>query len=124
MPPITTIPYKFGYINTEIRKHGLLGGLSIVLHRHVECTDNGEIKNHLPYNATHAECGKPYKMIEGLDFNALYGWSMTQNLPVGRGVLWENIKNKFTLKVMNNDDSTDRASEEMLEWLNYVCFCL
>ena len=27
LPPITTFPMKYGHLNTEIRQHGIIGGL-------------------------------------------------------------------------------------------------
>ena len=65
--------------------------------------------------------GEPYVRIASFDFNALYAWSMLQDLPTGVPIFYRKNKNKdvFSMEITCNEHGWSRES---LDWLNYMSY--
>ena len=71
----------------DVYKQGIVGGPSIVIRRYQE---RGQTRINVPrYGDSARECG----LILGVDANALYLWSMMQDMPVGEGVTRDESRN-------------------------------
>ena len=77
-----------------IFEEGIRGGICQVSHRHSKAT-NKDMK--------HFDKNKESTYIQYFDTNNLYGWPMSQPLPVG-GFKWARNKSKFTTDFILNYD--------------------
>ena len=75
-------------------KEGIRGGICHTIHRHAKA-NNKYMKN---YNKN-----KESSYIQYLDANNLYGWAMSQKLPVN-GFKWINDVSEIDVKLLKNYD--------------------
>ena len=82
-PAIYSFGKDFGKYNQEIRNQ-LHGGMTMVLHRMI---DLGEPNPNYPKGIYENADGKRYKKLASYDFNSLYPYAFSQDLPTGPGIL-------------------------------------
>ena len=85
-------------------EEGITGGICHAIHRHVKA-NNKYMKNYNKY--------KESSNIQYLDVNNLYGWEVSQKLPVD-GFKWINDVTEIDEKFINNYDE-DSDKENILE---------
>ena len=85
-------------------KKGIRGGICHAIHRYAKA-NNKYMKNY--------DEKEESTYIQYLDANNLYGWAMSQKLPVS-GFKWEKDMLKFTEKIIKNYDE-DSDKEYILE---------
>ena len=90
-PPIYTFGKKFEDYNKEIRQQ-LHGGMTMVLHRMISLE---EPSGDLPPAVHYAPNGDRYKRVTTFDFNSLYPFAFSQDLPTGPGFLLEKEGTQF-----------------------------
>ena len=81
-------------------EEGIRGGICHAIHRYAKA-NNKYMKN---YNKDKEE-----SFLQYLDANNLYGWAMSQNLPVS-GLKWKKNMSKFTKEFIKNyDEDSDKG---------------
>jgi len=85
MPPIYSIPPTASSFYKDCRAK-LLGGICQVFHRAIYLCENADSR--IPKSATTAPNGERYKSLISLDFNSLYPWAVSKDLPLGPGILY------------------------------------
>ena len=81
---------KYGFLNQKIRSK-LMGGPTIAFHRHCEIKQVGDYHSSV-YNVPN---GDPYKRLVSFDFNALYAYSMKQDMPTGIPFYYEKQQDGY-----------------------------
>ena len=84
-------------------EHGLRGGISVVSHRHAKA--NNPLM-------TEYDASKPTVYLQYLDANNLYGWAMSQHLPVS-GFAWKEPAPSLVQNIL--DLPSDSSMGYMLE---------
>ena len=112
--PMFTFDEKLTWLNRDIRKN-LYGGLSAVFCRHAQ-TDVDEKYPALTYQTPN---GSRVKNIQQLDVNSLYSTVMKMDLPIGVGVLYENVDGNFLPQRLGINRGGN-ASKISLHWLNHM----
>lgn len=114
-PKMFSFNDKYGFLNTRIREK-LQGGPTIIFHRHAEIKLIGNYVNSV-YKAAN---GDKYKRIVSYDFNALYAYSMKQNLPCGIPFYYEKNKNgTFTSTITAEANGW---SHDAMDWINHMSY--
>lgn len=109
-----TFSHEYGWIAQEIRK-AIQGGLTTPFHCHLEI---GDTSGGYSYYVYHANSGKKFVVFIGFDAANLYGFSMSQELPTGKGILYQKrTNNKFEVEIMAN--SKKNFSKEAITWLSW-----
>ncbi|CBY40627.1 unnamed protein product, partial [Oikopleura dioica] len=85
LPPIYSIPPKAAFFYKDCRKK-LLGGICQVFHWLIYLNANADPR--IPKTATTAPNGERYKSVMSLDFNSLYPFVVSQDLPLGPGIIY------------------------------------
>ena len=95
----------------DVYKQGIVGGPSIIFCRYQEC---GQTRINVPrYGDTAKECG----LILGVDANALYLWSMMQDMPVGEGVTVRRVEELGSTTLERGSLSGSKVALGWLEWM-------
>ena len=114
-----TFSQAFGWIAADIRQ-AIQGGLTTPFHCHLEI---GDTTQNYPRSVTHAKSGKPYVEFHALDAANLYGFSMSQELPTGQGLLFKKTgSDQFEMKIMIGrieDPKSRPFSKEAIGWLSW-----
>ena len=113
-PPIYTFGPNFAKFNQQIRSQ-LHGGMTMVLHRMISLH---EPSPEFPLTVFQNSDGDRYKRITTYDFNSLYPFAFSQDLPTGPGFLLSRDNNEFKLKSMHQ--SGKQSSLMAVEWLEYL----
>jgi hypothetical protein len=85
MPPIYSIPPTAAFFYNDCRAK-LLGGICQVFHRAIYLNEKADSR--IPKAATTAPNGERYKSLVSLDFNSLYPWAVSGDLPLGPGIIY------------------------------------
>ena len=114
-----TFSNAFAWVAADVRA-AIQGGLTTVFHCHLEVGDTNGI---FPKTVTHAKSGKLYKEFLGLDAANLYGFSISQELPTGMGLVYKKTETGFfDKKIMMGQQESPKSrpfSEEAIIWLSW-----
>jgi len=106
---------EYSFLNVKIRSK-LQGGPCIAFHRHCEIKNVGNFDKSV-YCVPN---GNRYQRLVSYDFNALYAYSMKQDLPTGLPFYYRRQKdNTFKMEIAG---SSSGWSLECLDWLNFMSF--
>ena len=109
-----TFSSEYGWVAQDIRK-AIQGGLTTPFHCHIEIGDTSDNYSHYVH---HAESGKKFVEFIGFDAANLYGFSMSQELPTGQGILYQKRTNdKFEVQIMSK--TKKNFSKEAINWLSW-----
>ena len=110
------LPFGFTFDNQRdfLRqwfRNTLIGGLSSVYHRHLDLS--GETTS--PTAARHTPDGALLTHAVFLDFNSMYLWSQSKNMPLTPGILWTANGSFFRKSIM-----APGVSFGQVQWLMYL----
>ena len=114
VPKIFSFDKNFGVLNQKIRSQ-VKGGPCIIFHRHCELKKQVEQYHSSVYSTPD---GSKYSKLVSYDFNALYAFSMMQDLPTGIPFYYEKKSNGcFDFKIASE---VTGWSKSCLDWLNFM----
>ena len=108
-----TFSQKYGWIAQDIRK-AIQGGLTTPFHCHLEIGDTCGSYSHYVY---HTKSGEKFVVFIGFDAANLYGFSMSQELPTGQGILYRRTNEFFNVELMAK--TKNNFSKESITWLSW-----
>ena len=109
-----SLPQKFGYLGHRFRK-ACDGGLATPKHRHVASGSQADLFSDCVGKTPD---GNKNVEITGVDFNSLYPYGESLDLPCGPGFMYSKTKSgKFKWETMKSKDLN--WSLPAIEWINY-----
>jgi len=115
-PKMFSFDESYGFLNERIREK-LQGGPTIIMHRHIELA--GEAEKFIK-EVHYAENGDSFKKVVSYDYNALYAFTMKQDLPTGIPFYMEKQDNgKFEFKIACSQAGW---SHDALDWINFMSY--